>query len=130
MGHKRSLIDDGSTRSVDQHRIGLHHFETLRVDEVLRGLVQSAVQAHHLYLSSTYVSDGATGNPPHVADSTHALSINLTTTCLDCLIGCYGYWACHITRDLRRHVVPAQFQKLSDRSTVEFAQGRVSHQKL
>jgi hypothetical protein len=42
------LINAGATRSIDQHRIGLHHSEALLVHEVACVVVKVAVQADHL----------------------------------------------------------------------------------
>mmetsp|Transcript_16288 Transcript_16288/g.40525 ORF Transcript_16288/g.40525 Transcript_16288/m.40525 type:complete len:572 (+) Transcript_16288:104-1819(+) len=48
--HQRGLVNHGAARRVDQHRILLHHVQAGRVHEVVRGLVQVAVQRHHVGL--------------------------------------------------------------------------------
>jgi hypothetical protein len=48
MSHQRRLVDAGPARRVDEHRVLLHHRQTLLVDEVVRAGVQVAVQADHL----------------------------------------------------------------------------------
>lgn len=48
--HQGCLIDDGAAGGVDQHRVLLHDGQPLLVDQVVRVLVQVAVDADHLLL--------------------------------------------------------------------------------
>mmetsp|Transcript_20337 Transcript_20337/g.44447 ORF Transcript_20337/g.44447 Transcript_20337/m.44447 type:complete len:375 (+) Transcript_20337:748-1872(+) len=61
MGHQCCLIDDRPACRVDEHRCRLHERQPLLVDEVVRRLVQVAVQAHHIRL------------PQHLLNALHAL---------------------------------------------------------